>query len=167
MRKIIDKVIEIMCTGIMGIMVIAVCWQVITRYVLKNPSTMTEELLRYMLIWTTMTGAAYAYGRRKHLSITFLTKKLSPVLQKVFDIGVQIITISFSVIVLLGGGGRLFRTAIGQVSAAIGIPMQYIYLSVVVCGILLIFYSAIFIFEDLKHIKVLKENEGVGKVESV
>ena len=78
MRKIIDKVIEIMCTAIMGFMVIAVCWQVFTRFVLKNPSTTTEEILRYMLVWTTMVGGAYAYGRRKHLSINMLTKKFSP-----------------------------------------------------------------------------------------
>ena len=32
MRKIIDKIIEVLCTIIMGIMVVAVCWQVFTRY---------------------------------------------------------------------------------------------------------------------------------------
>lgn len=37
MRKIIDKIIEIMCTLIMGYMVLAVCWQVITRFILKIP----------------------------------------------------------------------------------------------------------------------------------
>ena len=71
------KIIEVLCTIIMGIMVVAVCWQVFTRFVLKNPSTVTEEMLRYLLVWTTMVGAAYAYGRRKHLSIGILTKKLS------------------------------------------------------------------------------------------
>ena len=61
----------------MGVMVIAVCWQVITRYILNNPSTVTEEALRYLLIWVTMVGGAYAYGRRKHLAITALSKRLS------------------------------------------------------------------------------------------
>ena len=67
MRKIIDKIIEVMCAAIMGYMVLAVCWQVVTRFVLKNPSTVTEEILRYLLVWTTMVGGAYAYGRREHL----------------------------------------------------------------------------------------------------
>ena len=67
MRKVIDKIIEVLCTLIMGYMVLAVCWQVITRFILKNPSTLTEEILRYLLVWTTMVGGAYAYGRRKHL----------------------------------------------------------------------------------------------------
>ncbi len=100
MRKIIDKVIEIMCTAIMGFMVIAVCWQVFTRFVLKNPSTTTEEILRYMLVWTTMVGGAYAYGRRKHLSINMLTKKFSPRGQTVMDIIVQVIVILFCSVVI-------------------------------------------------------------------
>ena len=33
MRNIIDSIIRVLCTAIMGIMVVAVCWQVITRYV--------------------------------------------------------------------------------------------------------------------------------------
>lgn len=42
-RGLIDKIIQVLSTIIMGVMVIAVCWQVITRYILNNPSTVTEE----------------------------------------------------------------------------------------------------------------------------
>lgn len=31
-RGLIDKIIQVLSTIIMGVMVIAVCWQVITRY---------------------------------------------------------------------------------------------------------------------------------------
>ena len=77
MRNVVDSIIRVLCTAIMGIMAVAVCWQVITRYILNNPSTVTEEALRYLLVWTTMVGAAYAYGKRKHLSINILLKKVS------------------------------------------------------------------------------------------
>ena len=60
MRKIIDKIIEVMCTAIMGYMVLAVCWQVITRFVLKNPSTVTEEINKYLLVSTTIDCGDYA-----------------------------------------------------------------------------------------------------------
>ena len=66
MRNIIDSIIRVLCTAIMGIMVVAVCWQVITRYVLNNPSTVTEEALRYLLVWTTMEEApVYQYTFEK------------------------------------------------------------------------------------------------------
>lgn len=67
----------ITCT-IMGFMVIVAIWQVFTRYVLNSPSTISEELLRYSLIWVSMLGAAYAFGNKKHIAIEFIIEKLSP-----------------------------------------------------------------------------------------
>ena len=153
MRKIIDKIIEILCTLIMGYMVIDVCWMVIARFVLKNPSTTSEEVLRYLLVWTTMVGGAYAYGRRKHLAITMLTKKLSPSGQKVLDICVQLVVIVFCILVMIMGDLRLVETTFNQISSALHLPMPYVYASILVGGVLIVFYSIIFILEDLKALK--------------
>ena len=161
MRKVIDKIIEIMCTLIMGYMVLAVCWQVITRFILKNPSTLTEEILRYLLVWTTMVGGAYAYGRRKHLSINILTKKLPHSGQKILDIVIQAVIILFSVIAMIMGGMRLVSTTSNQISAALRLPMPYVYASVVVGGVLIIFYSLIFIIEDIKEMTAAKADASV------
>lgn len=157
MRKIIDKIIEVMCTAIMGYMVLAVCWQVITRFVLKNPSTVTEEILRYLLVWTTMVGGAYAYGRRKHLSINMLAKKLPARGQKVLDIFVQAVVIAFCVVVMIVGDLRLVETTFNQISSALHLPMPYVYASILVGGVLIIFYAIIFIFEDIKAIRELPQ----------
>ena len=100
MRNVVDSIIRVLCTAIM---VVAVCWQVTTRYILNNPSTVTEEALRYLLVWTTMVGAAYAYGKRKHLSINILLKKVSPSMQKIVDIGVQCLVIVFCIVVMVMG----------------------------------------------------------------
>ena len=157
MRKIIDKIIEVMCTAIMGYMVLAVCWQVITRFVLKNPSTVTEEILRYLLVWTTMVGGAYAYGRRKHLSINMLAKKLPPRAQKLLDIFVQAVVIAFCVVVMIVGDLRLVETTFDQISSALRLPMPYGYASILVGGVLIIFYAIIFIFEDIKAMRELPQ----------
>ena len=152
-RGIVDKIIQVLSTIIIGIMVIAVCWQVITRYVLNNPSTVTEEALRYLLIWVTMVGGAYAYGRRKHLAITALAKRLSYKGQKMLDIFVQAVVIAFCLVVMVGGGTRLVHTAADQLSAALLLPMPLIYSSVPVGAILFVFYAIIFIGEDIVDIK--------------
>lgn len=157
MRKIIDKIIEVMCTAIMGYMVLAVCWQVITRFVLKNPSTVTEEILRYLLVWTTMVGGAYAYGRRKHLSINMLAKKLPARAQKLLDIFVQAIVIAFCVVVMIIGDLRLVETTFNQISSALHLPMPYVYASILVGGVLIIFYAIIFILRDIKAMRELPQ----------
>lgn len=146
-----------MCTAIMGYMVLAVCWQVITRFVLKNPSTVTEEILRYLLVWTTMVGGAYAYGRRKHLSINMLAKKLPARAQKLLDIFVQAIVIAFCVVVMIIGDLRLVETTFNQISSALHLPMPYVYASILVGGVLIIFYAIIFILEDIKAMRELPQ----------
>ena len=100
-----------------------------------------------------MVGGAYAYGRRKHLAITMLTKKLSPSGQKVLDICVQLVVIVFCIIVMIMGDLRLVETTFNQISSALHLPMPYVYASILVGGVLIVFYSIIFILEDLKALK--------------
>lgn len=158
-RNLIDKVIQIMSSVILGVMVIAVCWQVITRYVLNNPSTVTEEALRYLLIWVTMVGGAYAFGRRKHLAIMALTKRFSYKGQKLMDIFVQLVVIAFALTVMIGGGVRLAQTASDQISAALQLPMPLVYASVPVGAVLFIFYAILFISEDIRDYRAGADQE--------
>ncbi|MFR4415527.1 MAG: TRAP transporter small permease [Butyricicoccus sp.] len=115
----------------------------------EEPSTVTEEILRYLLVWTTMVGGAYAYGRRKHLSINMLAKKLPARAQKLLDIFVQAIVIAFCVVVMIIGDLRLVETTFNQISSALHLPMPYVYASILVGGVLIIFYAIIFILEDI------------------
>ena len=61
--KIINKILGTVISVLVAVMVLACCWQVITRFLLNDPSQWTEEFLRYALIWMTMLGAPYAYGK--------------------------------------------------------------------------------------------------------
>ena len=46
-KKILDKIIEMFCIAIMGIMTVLVSWQVITRYFFNKPSVFTEATAQY------------------------------------------------------------------------------------------------------------------------
>ena len=71
--KVLDKILEKILGLMVAAMVLGCFWQVFTRFVMNNPSKYTEEFLRYMLIWTTMIGVPYAYGKNRHLSINLMT----------------------------------------------------------------------------------------------
>ncbi|MDW2244928.1 TRAP transporter small permease, partial [Vibrio sp. 1287] len=57
-------------------LVFCVVWQVLSRYVLGKPSTVTDELARYLFMWVALIGAAYTTGLKRHLAIDLLTMKL-------------------------------------------------------------------------------------------
>lgn len=71
--KKLNKVLEYILAFLVVVMVVGCFWQIFTRFVLNNASSWTEELLRYALIWLTMLGVPYAYGKEQHISIGFIT----------------------------------------------------------------------------------------------
>ena len=60
MRKIIDKGLELSLIFLMAFLVVDVLWQVLSRYILVSPSSVTDELAGYLLIWVGLLGAALA-----------------------------------------------------------------------------------------------------------
>lgn len=153
MRHICDKIIEWMITCIIAFMVVAVCWQVFARYVLNDPSTITDEMLRFLLIWTTLIGGAYAYGKRKHLAINYFAKKLHEQARIKLDIFINAIVLVFAVVVLGFGGFNLLQTAEGMVSAVMGLPMLWIYSALLISAVLFVFYGIGFICDDLRSLR--------------
>ncbi|MBU7591444.1 TRAP transporter small permease [Metabacillus halosaccharovorans] len=140
MRKIVDKVTAFLTCSLMIVMVLVACWQVFTRFVLNSPSTVSEEFLRYSLIWLTMVGSAYAYGKKKHLAVVFVARKIPEKYQLYLNLLVEVFVLVFIAVILLFGGTKAYQNAVGQVSSALGIPMQYLYLSLIVSGVLFLFY---------------------------
>lgn len=155
MRKRINRLSNFIMCVIMVVMILAVCWQVFSRYVLNNPSGITEELLRYLLIWLTMIGAAHAFGQGKHISITFLVGKFSESIRARINIIVDLLVILFAVVILIYGGMITSLNAIGQVSAALRMPMQFLYLSLVVAGVLITAHALSHLFGHIKELKEL------------
>jgi TRAP-type transport system small permease protein len=48
-------------TGFFGGLLMLVLFQVVTRYILRNPPAWTEELARYCMVWGGMLGATVAF----------------------------------------------------------------------------------------------------------
>ena len=56
--KILDDVMRFLMAFSMLSLVVGGFWQIFSRWILKDPSTFTEEFMRYMLIWASMLGVA-------------------------------------------------------------------------------------------------------------
>ena len=100
LRKGLNKVLEFVCCTLLALMTIFATWQVASRYVFNNPSTVTEELVLICFVWMGLLGAAYLFGKQEHMAMTFLFDKLSDNLhiplpkganQEVDKIGIEIV----------------------------------------------------------------------------
>lgn len=154
MKKTIDRLLGGFLVMIMGLIVLAVLWQVVSRYVLQSPSSLTEEIARFLLIWLGILGAAYASGQRSHLAIDILPPKLNPTNRIRLRIGINLLIILFSLSVLVIGGGNLvyINHILGQSSAALHLPLSFVYAAVPLSGVIVIFYKTIEIIHSKRYL---------------
>ena len=124
-------------------MVINVLWQVFSRYFLGAPSSFTDELARYLMIWIGILGAAYVSGRNKHVAIDVLPSRLSVKTQKKLRLVVRILIILFCLFALVLGGARLVYVTyvLDQYSPALQVPLAVVYMVIPISGLLIIYYK--------------------------
>lgn len=142
-RKILDFILKWVLIGLMAFSVFNVLWQVFTRFVLRNPSSYTEELARYLLIWIGLLGGAYAAGKKMHLAIDLFSAKMQKKSALRLEIFIQICILLFAVFVMVVGGIRLvtITLVLNQISAALQIKLGYVYMVLPISGGLIAVYS--------------------------
>ena len=131
-------------------------WQIFTRWVLGNPSTFTDELLRYVLIIAGFIGSAYCFYRDEHLALTLITDKAKGPFKLALDIFIEICILFFVIYVFIYGGFKLANTAT-NVSSVMHIPMKTLYMIEPVCGILIV------LARILKYVNLYTEKKGENK----
>lgn len=142
-RPIIDRFLGYFLAIIMGIMVINVLWQVFSRYFLTEPSTFTDELARYLMIWIGILGAAYVSGRNGHVAIDVVPSRLSKKSQKKLSMAVRVFIILFAFFAMVVGGLRLvyITYVLQQFSPALGVPLALVYSIIPLSGVLIIYFK--------------------------
>ncbi|MEE2776751.1 MAG: TRAP transporter small permease [Acidobacteriota bacterium] len=126
--------------GLVGL----VCWQVFTRFVLRDPSSFTEEAARFALIWLGLLGAARALGGGLHLSIDLLALR-SPGWARVTSVASRAVCATFAGGVMTFGGAKLVALTLdlGQVSPALGWQLGHVYVALPLAGALMVLYAAL------------------------
>lgn len=155
MKKLVEwvnKGLSVFTVSLSCFLVLCVVWQVFSRYVIGKPSTITDELARYLFMWVALIGAAYTTGLKRHLAIDLLTMKLNGKRKLINEIIIQCAIGLFAFFVLIYGGSNLaIKTlATGQMTPALGWEMGYIYFCLPISGVLMIFYSIVFAIEKLQ-----------------
>lgn len=145
--NIIDRCLEWIMVTLMVVLVVDVTWQVVSRYLLGEASSFSEEVARYLLIWIGLLGSAYAYRKKMHLAFDLLTDKAAGKLKFWMELVIHSFIILFSVIVLIFGGWYLVELTweLNQLSASLQISLAYVYFALPLSGFLIVFYAVNFI----------------------
>ena len=143
----LNSVLEVFLVILMAVLVIDVLWQVFSRYLLSSPSSFTDELAGFLLIWVGVLGAAYVAGRKEHLAIDILLQKSPPARQRLLLYLIHSLIFLFALSVMVTGGMVLMYTRfVLQVkSAALQLPLGYVYIVLPISGLIIMYYEVLHI----------------------
>mgnify|MGYP003700946011 CR=1 FL=1 len=142
-RKTIDRILGNLLALIMGVMAMNVLWQVFSRYFLGAPSSFTDELSRYLMIWIGILGAAYVSGKNGHVAIDIIPSRLPQKARKKMRFLVRICIVLFCLSAMVVGGARLvyITYVLNQYSPALRVPLALVYAIIPLSGGLIIYYK--------------------------
>ena len=146
-RAVLNRLLSILAGVSFIAMVVLTCWQVFTRYFLKNPSSWSEELVSYLFAWASLFGASLITSERGHMNIPILVEKASPTVRKYLAIFGELVAFAFSAIILLYRCIEISKLAMGQMTSSLGVAVGVFYIALPVCGVLNMLYTVLNIID--------------------
>jgi TRAP-type C4-dicarboxylate transport system permease small subunit len=141
LRKLLNHTLNVLAGVSFLAMVALTCWQVLTRYVLQNPSSWSEELVSYLFAWMALFGASLVVGERGHMNIPIVVERMGQKGRKFFAIFGELVALAFSGVILVYGGIQITSLAMGQMTSSLGLPIGVFYIILPLSGVLNIVYT--------------------------
>ena len=132
-----------------SMMLFIIFLQVIFRYVFHNSLTFSEELARYLFVWTVFLCSAVVARDNGHIIVGVLTERLRGKKAKQIKIAAYISTMIF-VVILFYQGLKMMILSSFQHSPALGISMSWVYLAIPVATLVMFCNILILIVDVLR-----------------
>lgn len=168
MKKALQNTMKFLSSASLLLMLILVVWQVFTRYILKNPSTWSEELVSFLFAWSTLFGASYIVSERGHMNIPIFVDTKDPQIQKKVAIFSEIMILIFSLSVLTYGGFRITKLALNQMTSSLGVPIGLFYIPLPLTGIINVIFCIMNILSinrnEVEFVKAQSASDAASQV---
>ena len=99
----LNKIVEIGCALLIGCMVLVVWLGVINRYFIGADITWTEELARYLMIWSALLALSCGARGREHIGFNLLVEKLPASVAFILSVIMDLIAILFFIYLIIYG----------------------------------------------------------------
>lgn len=136
-EKALDTVMRLLMAIAMLALVAGGTWQIFSRWILKDPSTFTDEFLRYVLIWASLIGSAYCFYRDEHLSLDLVKDRVKGPVAIALTVFIEAAILFFVIYVFVFGGFKLAMNAT-NLSSVMRLPFQFLYSILPVSGIFIV-----------------------------
>lgn len=123
---------------ILFIIIIALVFiQVISRYIIKESLSFSEEIVRYLFVWLTFFSISLAFRHDKHIKISLLSEKIKFFQTKYYHYLILCLGFLFFVLLFIYSIKITLLQYNTDQKIVLGVPTYFLGLSVV-CGSILV-----------------------------
>lgn len=154
-KNIMDSILRVIMAVSSFVLFAVTFMQVVWRFVLSSPLPWSQDVIRLCFTYLVFVGAAYCVRDNAHLGIDFVLSMLKPRLKQIVELLINVLLIGF--FVFLAYYGFVFaQSGSAQMAPYLPIKMSYYYASVPVSAVLMIFYGALQVAEQVKALTAAK-----------
>lgn len=143
------KLLESLLAACVGILVIPVTLQIVSRYTPLIPSYIwTEEMARFLFIWTIMIGAMVGIREAQHFEVDVwpeLSRRSEAAVRIIARLGVLVLAMVF-----LSAGIEFTRFAWNRTSELADLPLWLIHVAWPVAGVTWIVFAGEQMLDELR-----------------
>ena len=141
----LDKLCSVLIVLMLGAMVLITGAQIVCRTWFTALSW-SDEVTRYLLIWSTFLGASVVYRHSGHIAITFVQDLVSPRAGKCLRVLVHVICFALFAVLLFYSSR--YCTKLNKTATAMPIKMKYIYLCIPVSMAIMMIHALLMTAEE-------------------
>lgn len=131
-------------------MVVVIIVQVFSRQFFSYTPSWSEELSRLLLVWITFLGIAYGVKAKLHIALGLFVNMFPKSVQHIFDYLSKLLLIGFGAMMVYYGYHFIVLMG-GSTMPGTGLKSSYLYASIPVGGLFIIFYGVELLFKKGLH----------------
>ena len=145
MMNRVDKILGIISVLFFTTLLIVVVTQILSRY-FPYQFTWTEELSRYLFVYSMVTAAPVALRKSEFITVDMMPTSLSKNAERIYESVIAVFIMVFSIFLFIYG---IQFTSLGVdfYAPTLGVDMVYIYASIPILALLLFVYSIVYIID--------------------
>jgi TRAP-type C4-dicarboxylate transport system permease small subunit len=134
--RILIRALEWAVTALLGTITLLVIAEIALRNLASTSLIVTDELSRYLMVWTAMLTATLLVHEDGHLRLTYLTDALPPAVARMVHLVSDLVVLCFLAL-LVGASLMLMPSIRQQNTVTLGVSMVWFYAALPICGTLM------------------------------
>lgn len=152
LRGALDRALEVIAVAALASLVLLTQFQVLSRYLFSVPIAFSEEVGRFLFIWTSFLGAAIVMRRNEHIRLDLFQGRISERGYRYLQAFVFCVVAVFS-LVMCYAGIRTLGVAFKQTASVSRVSMGVVYLILPGSAAFMAVYALTYLAETVGSIR--------------